>query len=101
MHFHHEPISKAVAGDIVSVLLKGTSISDLKRGYVISSTFDQIMGGPVKDLAVSAIKFVARIVVLNHPGEIDVGYSAIVHCHTAAISCKITRIIDTITKRRV
>ena len=37
-------------------------------------------------------KFIAQIVVINHPGQIHVGYTPIIDCHAAHIPCKWTNI---------
>nr|XP_054768416.1 elongation factor 1-alpha-like [Lytechinus pictus] len=36
---------------------------------------------------------------MNHPGEIHAGYSPVVDCHTAHISCKFTKLIERLDRR--
>nr|MCK4929995.1 elongation factor 1-alpha [Nanoarchaeota archaeon] len=39
-----------------------------------------------------ATEFTARIVVLNHPSVVTVGYTPVFHIHTAQVACQITSI---------
>lgn len=46
-----------------------------------------------------AEKFLARIMVLNHPGEIKNGYTPVMDIHTAHVPCKFAKIIRRMDRR--
>ncbi|MBS2599788.1 hypothetical protein KFY57_27060, partial [Salmonella enterica subsp. enterica serovar Typhimurium] len=43
--------------------------------------------------------FIAQIIVLNHPGYIKVGYSPVVDCHTAHITCRLSEFKERLDRR--
>jgi len=43
--------------------------------------------------------FTAQVIVLNHPGEIKSGYTPVLDCHTAHISCRFAEIEQKMDKR--
>merc|ERR1712193_589669 len=59
------------------------SVKDIKRGYVASDSKN--------DPAKATESFLAQVIVLNHPGQIQAGYSPVLDCHTAHIASKIDR----------
>ena len=67
------------------------SVKDIKRGYVCSDSKND----PCKDTEM----FVAQVIVLNHPGQIQNGYAPVLDCHTAHIACKFDKIRSKIDKR--
>jgi len=78
-------------GDNVGFNVKNLSVKDIKRGYVCSDSKND----PAKDTEM----FVAQVIVLNHPGQIQNGYAPVLDCHTAHIACKFDKIRDKIDKR--
>ena len=42
---------------------------------------------------------VLQVIVLNHPGEISNGYTPVLDCHTAHVSCKFAEIYTKIDRR--
>ena len=44
-------------------------------------------------------EFIAQIVVVNHPNEIRSGYTPVVFCHNAHITCKFIEIISKVDKK--
>jgi elongation factor 1-alpha len=83
IEMHHEQMSQAEPGDNIGINVRGLGKEDLRRGDVI---------GHVDNPPTVAKEFTAKIVVLNHPTVITVGYSPVFHCHTAQVSCKIKEI---------
>merc|ERR1712173_319256 len=53
------------------------------------------MGDPAKEAAT----FDAQVIVLNHPGEINKGYTPVLDCHTAHIACKFETLLEKIDRR--
>ncbi len=90
IEMHHEKLQSAEPGDNVGVNVRGLTKEDMRRGDVI--------GSPESPPTV-AKEFTARIMVLNHPTAITVGYSPVFHIHTAQVSCKIKEIKRTIDPR--
>jgi elongation factor 1-alpha len=91
VEMHHEMVEAAFPGDNVGFNVKNLSVKDIKRGYVASNSKED----PAKDTTM----FVAQVIVLNHPGQIQNGYAPVLDCHTAHIACKFQKIRSKIDKR--
>merc|ERR1719440_2108963 len=74
VEMHHETLAEGVPGDNVGFNVKNV---------------------PVKE----SISFSAQVIVLNHPGEIQKGYTPVLDCHTAHIACKFANLIEKIDRR--
>lgn len=97
VHRGGEQVAEGKGGDIVSVSL-GDSVSAeyLRRGMVASSVSN--------DPAADAETFLARVLVLDHPGSIRAGYCPSVAVHTAQVPCEfeeLESLIDRKTKKEV
>jgi len=91
VEMHHEALAEATPGDNVGFNVKNVSVKDLKRGFVTSDSKN--------DPAKEAQDFQAQVIVLNHPGQIQAGYSPVLDCHTAHIACKFSELITKIDRR--
>jgi len=91
VEMHHESLPEAAPGDNVGFNVKNVSVKELKRGYVTSDSKN--------DPAMGCANFTAQVIVLNHPGEIKNGYTPVLDCHTAHISCKFADITVKMDKR--
>merc|ERR1712158_43783 len=91
VEMHHETLPEATPGDNVGFNVKNVSVKDIRRGNVCSNSKD--------DPAKEAKAFNAQVIVLNHPGEIQKGYTPVLDCHTAHIACKFTTLIEKIDRR--
>ncbi|CAL4082260.1 unnamed protein product [Meganyctiphanes norvegica] len=91
VEMHHEALTEAVPGDNVGFNVKNVSVKDLKRGFVASDSKND----PAKETA----DFTAQVIVLNHPGQIQAGYSPVLDCHTAHIACKFAELLTKIDRR--
>lgn len=90
IEMHHETITEAGPGDYVGLCLKGISPKELKRGYV---------GGDAKNDPPSEVSsFTAQVIIINHPGQIKIGYSPVCYFHTAHVTCKFAELISKIDK---
>merc|ERR1719369_1038271 len=80
-----------VPGDNVGFNVKNVSVKELRRGYVASDSKNK----PAK----ATENFTAQVIVLNHPGQIQNGYTPVLDCHTAHIACKFTEIKEKCDRR--
>jgi len=87
---HHTKLEKAEPGDNIGFNVRGVEKKDIKRGDVV--------GHPDNPPTV-ADEFTARVIVIWHPSAIGVGYTPVVHVHTASIACRITEIVSKIDPR--
>jgi len=91
VEMHHEALLEAVPGDNVGFNVKNVPVKDLKRGFVASDSKN--------DPARGASDFTSQVIVLNHPGQIQAGYSPVVDCHTAHIACRFAELLTKIDRR--
>merc|ERR1712224_1152737 len=84
-------MGEANPGDNVGFNVKNVSIQDIKRGNVASDS--------KSDPAKESKSFKAQVIVLNHPGEIQKGYTPVLDCHTAHIACKFSEMLEKIDRR--
>merc|ERR1712106_712855 len=91
VEMHHEALQEALPGDNVGFNVKNVSVKDIKRGYVASDSKNKPATG-VQD-------FHAQVIVLNHPGQVQNGYSPVLDCHTAHIACKFAEIKEKCDRR--
>ncbi|XP_055512217.1 elongation factor 1-alpha 1-like [Leucoraja erinacea] len=91
VEMHHEALTEALPGDNVGFNIKNVSVKDIRRGYVA--------GDNKNDPPVEADHFIAQVIILNHPGQIMVGYSPVLDCHTAHIACKFSELKEKIDRR--
>jgi len=91
VEMHHETLAEGVPGDNVGFNVKNVSVKDIRRGNVASDSKN--------DPAKESISFNAQVIVLNHPGEIQKGYTPVLDCHTAHIACKFSELLEKIDRR--
>ncbi len=90
IEMHHEPIPEAIPGDNIGFNVRGVSKNDIRRGDVCGHTDNPPT--VVRD-------FTAQIVVLQHPTAITVGYTPVVHAHTAQVACRFVELQKKIDPR--
>jgi len=91
VEMHHESLLEAGPGDNVGFNVKNISVKDLRRGFVCSDS--------KKEPAMESASFTAQVIVLNHPGEIQAGYTPVLDCHTAHIACKFAELLEKVDRR--
>ncbi len=90
IEMHHEPIQEAYPGDNIGFNVRGVSKKDLRRG--------DVAGHP--DNPPTVVRdFTAQLVVLQHPTAITVGYTPVVHAHTAQVACRFVELQKKIDPR--
>lgn len=85
IEMHHETIPRAEPGDNVGFNVRGVARDEIHRGDVC---------GPVDQPPSVARGFTARIVVLNHPSVITIGYTPVFHAHTAQVACRFEALLQ-------
>jgi elongation factor 1-alpha len=83
IEMHHEKIQEAKPGDNIGFNVRGVGKGDIKRG--------DVAGHPDKPPTV-ADQFTARVFIIWHPSAVALGYTPVVHAHTASIACRIIEI---------
>ncbi len=83
IEMHHEQMQKAEPGDNVGINIRGIGKEDIRRGDVL---------GTASSPPTVVKEFTGRIIVLNHPTVMTVGYTPVFHVNTAQVSCKIKTI---------
>jgi len=91
VEMHHESLPEATPGDNVGFNVKNVSVKDIKRGNVASDSKN--------DPALGCASFSAQVIVMNHPGQIQNGYSPVLDCHTAHVACKFSKITEKMDRR--
>merc|ERR1719411_1294151 len=91
VEMHHTALEKAEPGDNVGFNVKNVSVKEIRRGNVCSDSKN--------DPAKEARTFDAQVIVLNHPGEIQKGYTPVLDCHTAHIACRFNELKEKIDRR--
>eukprot|EP01098_Paradermamoeba_levis_P009724 TRINITY_DN406_c0_g1_i1.p1 TRINITY_DN406_c0_g1~~TRINITY_DN406_c0_g1_i1.p1 ORF type:complete len:511 (+),score=200.16 TRINITY_DN406_c0_g1_i1:140-1534(+) len=91
IEMHHEQLPEAIPGDNVGFNVKNVSVKDIRRGMVA--------GDSKNDPPSETASFNAQVIVLNHPGQINAGYTPVLDCHTAHIACKFSEISGKVDRR--
>lgn len=86
IQMHYQDLDEALPGDNIGFNLKDVERSDIDRGDVVGK-----LGEPLPKVA-EEIK--ARIVVLYHPSQFTVGYTPVMHIHTATVAVKFVELIS-------
>jgi len=91
VEMHHQSLPQAEPGDNVGFNVKNVSVKEIRRGNVC--------GDSKNDPPKEADKFLAQVIIMNHPGKIANGYTPVLDCHTAHIACKFEEITTKIDRR--
>ncbi|VDP30953.1 unnamed protein product [Heligmosomoides polygyrus] len=91
VEMHHESLPEALPGDNVGFNVKNVSVKDIRRGSVCSDSKN--------DPAKEARMFNAQVIIMNHPGQIQAGYTPVLDCHTAHIACKFNELKEKVDRR--
>jgi len=91
VEMHHEALEAAYPGDNVGFNVKAVSVKEIKRGMVAGDTKND----PPKGCE----NFIAQVIIMNHPGQIGVGYSPVLDCHTAHVACRFAEILNKSDRR--
>ncbi len=90
IEMHHERLEEAIPGDNIGFNVKGVSKTQIRRGDVC---------GHLTNPPTVAEEFTARVYVVWHPTAIHVGYTPVVHAHTASVAARIVEIVGKLDPR--
>ncbi|MHA2187814.1 MAG: translation elongation factor EF-1 subunit alpha, partial [Candidatus Thorarchaeota archaeon] len=85
IEMHHEILPQAVPGDNIGFNVRGVERQDLGRGDV---------AGPTDKTPTVAADYTGQIMVIQHPTAITVGYTPVIHAHTAQVACRFDQILQ-------
>jgi elongation factor 1-alpha len=91
VEMHHSAVTAAMPGDNVGFNVKNVSVKEIRRGNVAGDT--------KSDPPAETGTFLAQVIVMNHPGQIQNGYAPVLDCHTAHIACKFKEITCKMDRR--
>ncbi|MEB3757422.1 MAG: translation elongation factor EF-1 subunit alpha [Desulfurococcales archaeon] len=90
IEMHYTKMEKAEPGDNIGFNVRGITKKDVKRGDVV--------GHPDNPPTV-AEEFTAQVFVIWHPSAITVGYTPVIHVHTASVASRIVEIVAKVDPR--
>ncbi len=90
IEMHHERLQEALPGDNIGFNVRGVSKTQIRRGDV---------AGHLTNPPTVVEEFTARVYVVWHPTAIHVGYTPVIHAHTASIASRIVEIIGRVDPR--
>ena len=90
IEMHHERLQEALPGDNIGFNVRGISKTQIRRGDV---------AGHLTNPPTVVEEFTARVYVVWHPTAIHVGYTPVIHAHTASIASRIVEIIGRVDPR--
>ena len=90
IEMHHTPMEEAVAGDNIGFNVKGVSKKDIRRGDVV---------GHLDNPPTVVEEFIAQIFVIYHPTAIGVGYTPVMHVHTAQVAVTFLELLKKLDRR--
>ncbi|KPP73340.1 elongation factor 1-alpha 1-like [Scleropages formosus] len=91
IEMHHQGIQTAFPGYNIGFNIKNVAVRNLRRGNVAGNA----QHDPPQDVA----SFIAQLIILNHPGMIKVGYSPVLDCHTAHVTCRFAELLEKLDRR--
>ncbi|XP_036377240.1 elongation factor 1-alpha [Megalops cyprinoides] len=91
IEMHHQGLQTALPGHNIGFNIKNVAVKNLRRGDVAGNA----QHDPPSDVA----SFIAQVIILNHPGMIKAGYSPVLDCHTAHITCRFAQLQEKIDRR--
>ncbi|OYT46079.1 MAG: translation elongation factor EF-1 subunit alpha [Desulfurococcales archaeon ex4484_42] len=90
IEMHHERLQEALPGDNIGFNVRGVSKTQIRRGDV---------AGHLTNPPTVVEEFTARVYVVWHPTAIHVGYTPVIHAHTASIASRIVEIVGRVDPR--
>ena len=90
IEMHHERLQEAIPGDNIGFNVRGVSKTQIRRGDV---------AGHLTNPPTVVEEFTAQVYVVWHPTAIHVGYTPVIHAHTASVAARIVEIVGKLDPR--
>ncbi len=90
IEMHHEKLQEAIPGDNIGFNVRGISKNDIRRGDV---------AGHLDNPPTVVSEFTARTYVVWHPTAVHIGYTPVIHAHTASVAGRIIEIVGKLDPR--
>ncbi|XP_048861934.1 elongation factor 1-alpha-like [Brienomyrus brachyistius] len=91
IEMHHQGLQTALPGHNIGFNIKNVAVKNLRRGNVA--------GNAQCDPPLDVASFIAQVIILNHPGTIKAGYSPVLDCHTAHVTCRFAELQQKLDRR--
>ncbi|XP_027860726.1 elongation factor 1-alpha-like [Xiphophorus couchianus] len=91
IEMHHQGLDTALPGHNVGFNIKSVSVKNLQRG--------DVAGNAQHDPPSDVRSFEAQVIILNHPGKIKMGYSPVLDCHTAHVTCRFAELKEKLDRQ--
>ncbi|XP_023663193.1 elongation factor 1-alpha-like [Paramormyrops kingsleyae] len=91
IEMHHQGLQTALPGHNIGFNIKNVAVKNLRRGNVA--------GNAQHDPPLDVASFIAQVIILNHPGIIKAGYSPVLDCHTAHVTCRFAELQQKLDRR--
>ncbi|CAG5896157.1 unnamed protein product [Menidia menidia] len=91
IEMHHQGLQTALPGHNVGFNIKNVSVKNLRRG--------DVAGNAQQDPPLDVSSFEAQVIILNHPGKVKAGYSPVLDCHTAHVTCRFAELQEKLDRR--
>lgn len=119
IEMHHQGMEQGLPGHNVGFNIKNVAVKNLRRGDVagnaqqdpptdVSSFEAQVCSVELKLKLIihccplpcaDVYIFHLKVIILNHPGKVKAGYSPVLDCHTAHVSCRFAELKEKIDRR--
>uniref|UniRef100_G3NKW8 Elongation factor 1-alpha n=1 Tax=Gasterosteus aculeatus TaxID=69293 RepID=G3NKW8_GASAC len=91
IEMHHQGLQTALPGHNVGFNIKNVAVRNLRRG--------DVAGNAQHDPPADVSSFEAQVIILNHPGTVKAGYSPVLDCHTAHVTCRFAELKEKLDRR--
>ncbi|XP_071340992.1 elongation factor 1-alpha-like [Trachinotus anak] len=91
IEMHHQGLQTALPGHNVGFNIKNVAVKNLRRG--------DVAGNAQQDPPSDVNSFEAQVIILNHPGKVKTGYSPVLDCHTAHVTCRFAELKEKLDRR--
>ncbi|XP_037311798.1 elongation factor 1-alpha-like [Pungitius pungitius] len=91
IEMHHQGLQTALPGHNVGFNIKNVAVRNLRRG--------DVAGNAQNDPPADVTSFEAQVIILNHPGKVKAGYSPVLDCHTAHVTCRFAELKEKLDRR--
>ncbi|KAM8823848.1 elongation factor 1-alpha-like isoform 1-T1 [Spinachia spinachia] len=91
IEMHHQGLQTALPGHNVGFNIKNVAVRNLRRG--------DVAGNAQHDPPADVSSFDAQVIILNHPGKVKAGYSPVLDCHTAHVTCRFAELKEKLDRR--